>query len=287
MNAPDAIERDAWAKVNLALSVGPADDAGMHPICSWICCVDLRDRVRVERLPEPAPSEFDLRWEDGSPVAWATQTDLVVRAHALLEREAGRTLAVRISLRKTIPDGGGLGGGSSDAASTMLALDELFGLGFGPDRLRALSPELGSDIAFFLDASAPPRPAIVSGLGERIERIGALEGAVTLVCPPFGCSTRDVYRAYDGSPVALREQDVRALARGPIEPWRLFNDLALPSERVEARLAELRTYLEGVLGLPVLVSGSGSTLLVIGPEGASERARLAAPSCRVIPTRFV
>ncbi len=281
------IEKSAWAKVNLALSVGAPDPAGMHPVCSWMSCVDLRGRLRVERLGDGAPSEFDRRWEDGSPVSWAPQDDLVVRAHALLERETGRELPVRIELSKTIPDGGGLGGGSSDAAATLLAIDELYELGLGADGLRAISPKLGSDIAFFLDDRSPPRPAIVSGLGERIERVGPVAGGVTLVCPPFGCPTGAVYRAYDEAPADLREADVREMASAPPDPQRLFNDLASPAERVEPRLGELRAYLAGVLGLPVHVSGSGSTLMVIGPEGASERARLAAPSCRVLPTRFV
>ena len=287
MNPTETIERSAWAKVNLALSVGPANDSGMHPICSWMACVDLCDRIRISRLSDGDPSVFDLGWEDGSPVGWDAADDLIVRAHTLMERECGRALPVRIELLKTIPDGGGLGGGSSNAGAVMLALDERFGLGLGLERLRKLSAHLGSDVAFFIDDQSPPRAAIVSGLGDRIERVGPVSGEVTLVCPPFGCPTGAVYLAYDEAPGELRERDVRDMALLTPDPERMFNDLAPPAERVEPRLADLRSFLQGVLGHSVHVSGSGSTLLVIGPEGASERARLAAPSCRVIPTRFV
>ncbi|MFI4897331.1 MAG: 4-(cytidine 5'-diphospho)-2-C-methyl-D-erythritol kinase [Phycisphaerales bacterium JB059] len=289
MSEPATISRPAHAKVNLALSVAPPEPSGMHPICSWMACVDLADDLTLTRLGPEAPSAFDLRWEDGSPVGWGTEADLTFRAHAALEGALGRRLPVRVELRKTIPDGGGLGGGSSDAASLLLALNDLFGLGRTIDELREVARPLGSDIAFFLDevGRRVPRPAIVSGLGDRIERTGALRGEVTLVSPPFGCATGRVYRAYDREPGALREEAVRAMAEAPPEASRLFNDLAVAAERVEPRLGELRSYLAGALGLPVHVSGSGSTLFVIGPEGSAERTRLSAPSCRVLPTRFV
>lgn len=289
MTPHDTLTRPAHAKLNLALSVGPPGPEGMHPVCSWMACVDIADRLTLTRLAPGAPSQFDLRWEDGSSVAWATETDLTVRAHAALERALGRDLPVRLELSKTIPDAGGLGGGSSDAASLLLALNDLFGLSAPIETLREVARPLGSDIAFFLDEPArlAPRPAIVSGLGERVERAPALDGEVTLVCPPFGCATGPVYRAYDASPAELRSDEVRAMAAGAPDPGRLFNDLARPAERVEPRLADLRAYLSGALGLPVHVSGSGSTLFVLGPEGSAERARLSAPSCRVLPTRFV
>lgn len=287
MPSTRTIERLALAKINLALSVAPPGESGMHPICSWMSCVDVSDTLRITRLGEGDTSAFDLRWADGSPVEWDHASDLGVRAHALLEREAGRPLPVRVELSKSIPAGGGLGGGSSDAACVMLALDELFDLGLGAERLAEFSQVLGSDIAFFIDDASPPRPAIVSGLGERVERLTRISDEVTLVCPPFGCATGGVYRAYDEAPVALREDDVRSMALAPPDPERLFNDLAPAAQRVEPRLAELRDYLAAAMGLPVHVSGSGSTLFVIGPEGTAERVRLAAPSCRVLPTRFV
>ncbi len=295
MSPPEAnaIETRVHAKINLALSVGPPIPAGepgegLHPICSWMACIDLADTLRVERLGEGEQSVFDLARDDGAPVGWEAGDDLAVRALRALETHAGRPLPARLTLRKSIPDGGGLGGGSGDAAAVLQAIDELFGLSLGIDRLGKVSKSIGSDVAFFLDEHAPPRPAIVSGLGDRIDRVARVEQQLTLVCPPFGCRTGAVYRAYDAAPNPLRAHEVAQLVKaGGVDPRRLFNDLAPAAERVEPALAELRARLADALGLPVHMSGSGSTLFVVGGADVAERARAAAPECRVIPTRLV
>lgn len=286
------IERPVHAKVNLALAVGPPippgePHAGHHPICSWMACLDLCDRLRIERLADGRASEFDIAWDDARPVEWRPETDLAVRAHALLEAHAGRALPVRLALRKSIPAGGGLGGGSADAASTLLVLRDLFHLDLAAPALAALASRLGSDVAFFLDDESPPRPAIVSGLGDRIERLARASAELILVCPPFGCPTGAVYRAYDDSAAPLRETEVRRLAgAGAPDASSLFNDLTRPAERVEPRLAALRARLTSALGVPVHMSGSGSTLFVLGGAALARPAAAAAPECRVLTTRL-
>src|SRR6185295_18407432 len=123
--------------VNLALSVGPplpAGDprAGMHPIASWMHAIDLCDEVWITRLVTGA-SRLDIAWADDaprpSPIDWPSEKDLAFRAHRLLEGDTGRALPAAIRIAKRIPVGGGLGGGSSDAAATLLALNDLFALG--------------------------------------------------------------------------------------------------------------------------------------------------------------
>ncbi|MEZ6242579.1 MAG: hypothetical protein R3B57_05995 [Phycisphaerales bacterium] len=259
----------------------------MHPICSWMACIDLCERLRVERLDAEAQSVFDITWDDGAPVAWDLASDLCVRAHALLEEHTGQALPVRVALYKSIPAGGGLGGGSADAGAMLQALRELFDLGLDDDELASLSRRLGSDVAYFLDAESPPRPAIVSGLGDRIERLPRVRGELVLICPPFGCPTGGVYRAYDVSTNPVRESDIRALASaGVVDSPSLFNDLTSPAERVEPRLAELRSRLAETLETPVHMSGSGSTLFVVGGAELAQTARAAAPECRVLTTRL-
>jgi len=272
-----AIVRAACAKVNLALAVGPPDSGGMHPIASWMAPIDLADDITLTRLPEGAESRCEIAWAADaprpSPIDWPVESDLGVRAHRLLEEEVGRPLPVRLEVRKRIPVGGGLGGGSSDAAAVLMGVSELFELGVPEGRLAALSRRLGSDVAFFLDAevgSGPPRPAIVTGLGDRIERVARVPAELTLLLPPFGCPTGPVYRAYDeGGPAPLREAEVRALAaearRTGQVPWeRLFNDLAEPAARAVPAFGELVGRLqlaaEKAGAGPVCVSGSGSTL---------------------------
>lgn len=292
------VERKAYAKVNLALAVGAPDAArdGMHPIASWMHAIDLADDVVIERHDGPPLAQHHVVWHDGSPVEWPAQDDLAVRAHLLLEREIGRPLPVRIEVIKRIPAGGGLGGGSADAAAVLMGLDELFGLGLGERRLQDMAWRLGSDIPFFIDAGedgvgmGPPRPALVMEFGDRIERLAPAEAELLLACPPFGCATGRVYGAFDeAGPGQLAMGAVRGLALArPIEAGALFNDLASAAEAVEPALGEVRRQLATAVGLPVHVSGSGSTLFVLGPGGELvERAAEALPELAFISARLV
>lgn len=285
------IEALAHAKVNLALAVGaplPAGGphAGLHPVCSWMHALELGDHVRVERLGDGARSSFAGAWDDGSPLAWGPADDLASRAHRAIEARAGRPLPAAVRVTKRTPAGGGLGGGSGDAAAVLLALDELFGLELGERALREVALGLGSDVPFFVDAAAwaerrAPRPAIVSGVGERVERLDRRAGDLVLVCPPFGCATGAVYRAFDDAPGAgLDGARVRRAAGGPVGGG--FNDLAEPAGRVEPRLRDLLTALAPTGRWAV--SGSGSTVYAFGADaGEAERA---APGCRVVRTRL-
>lgn len=281
---------EAHAKVNLALSVGaPVPPDGYHPIASWMAPITLHDTVRVEPLPAGAQSSYDLAWADDaprpSPIDWPLERDLAVRAHRLLElacAQRPRSLPARVSVRKRVPVGGGLGGGSADAAAALLALDAAFELGLGLGDLAALGLRLGSDVPFFLDGPhRPPRPALVGGLGEAVERLEHLPGQMCLVLPPFGCPTGEVYRALDagrGQPGGHADADrVRALAGGSRRAGRLpdrglFNDLEAPACAVRPQLGALLAALRGA-GVLAMVTGSGST--VICPHAAQGQVRSA------------
>lgn len=301
MPNPEPVVRRAYAKVNLALAVGPAiaparAGAGYHPIASWLHAIDLFDDVAARRLPEGAASRHRVAWAADaprpSPIDWPIEKDLAVRAHRALEAAAGQELPVELTVTKRVPVGGGFGGGSSDAAATLVLLDELFGLGLGRERLAAIGLKLGSDVPFFVD-DAPPRPAVVAGLGERVERQRRVEGEVVLVLALFGCATGAVYRAFDERAGAeLREAPVKSLAAGGrIESGALFNDLAWAAERAEPRLGELRRRAEAVAGGPVQMTGSGSALFIpVAPgSGAAVEAKLRAKlaDVGVVRTRLV
>lgn len=257
------ISARAWGKINLALAVGPPEPAGSakpgwHRICSWFAPVLLHDELTLERLDdERAPSAFTISWCEDAPVVsaidWPMEKDLCVRALRLLEQRVGRPLGVKMSLRKRIPVGGGMGGGSSDAASMLLAVDRLFDLKLGRAELRALGAKLGSDVAFFIDDEIdgdaadsgdgdgdgadddegdvdlivaelrrawdrPPRSAVVSGFGETIERVETPSEDVLLIVPGFGCPTQAVYKAFDAKPTArVEEERVRELVQRAAE----------------------------------------------------------------------
>lgn len=275
----------AYAKVNLALAVGPrlrADHpkAGYHPIASWMSCIELFDEITITRLGDHEQSRYTRRWGAGaphrSPIDWSIEKDLAVSAHRALEREARRPLPVEMDLVKRIPVGGGLGGGSSDAAGVLRAVDGLFGLGLGVPRLAGLGAALGSDVPFFLDSRDPARQALVTDLGESVKRLEPARSGLLLLVPPFECKTAQVYRALDAlasgdSDLGRAEGCVRASAEGGGPGGAgLFNDLAGAAAHVEKRLATLSVNAWELAGLPVLLSGSGSSLFVVCPEGEQD-----------------
>jgi len=272
------VTRKAPAKVNLALSVGRArDEDGYHPICSWMTRIDLADDLEVTRLEDDYLSRYAILWKPDAPkktpIDWSITKDLAVRAHQLLEREAGRSLPVQLKLEKRIPVGAGLGGGSSDAAAMMLAVRDLFDLDVTDDRLTDLAMELGSDIAYFLTDG----PAIVEGLGETITPSPPVAACMALVIPDFGCHTGAVYRQFDAKPRGDVDTDrVRALANGgSIDPEALFNDLEDPALAVAPDLEALMDAVEKAAdGRRAHITGSGSGIFVLC-DGRRDAGRIA------------
>ena len=265
------------AKVNLALSVGSPDQRGLHPIASWMVVVDFGDDLMLD----PASSGsggFRIDLAQDAPAAfavdWPVEQDLAARAHRVLEQHIGRPLPVRIALRKRIPPGAGLGGGSSDAASTLLGLRDLFDLDTDDGELQQLAMTLGSDVGFLVRAALGETSCLVSGLGERVEPLPQASALhLVLIFPGFGCPTRLVYDAFDRSRPCAPErrpdfERVRNLAtRTPLAVDGPFNDLWGAARDVQPGLATIHSDLERHLQCAVHLSGSGSTLFALGRDG--------------------
>lgn len=255
--------------------------AGWHRICSLFSCIDLCDELALTPLPRGL-SRFSIRWADGAPVPseidWPIEEDLTFRAHAMAEALVGRELPVEVVLTKRIPVGGGMGGGSSNAAAMLRGLSELFGL--DPASLPLIGAKLGSDVPFFLDAEArvgePARPALVEGFGERMTRRTPIRSDIVLICPPLACPTPAVYRAFDRHLLEVRsfrfrEPEARTIFESslPLRSQALFNDLTEPALAVAPALREIHACASKVIS-PIHVTGSGSTLFALVPEsGAS------------------
>lgn len=256
----------APAKLNLALSVGPPGVDRMHPISSWMVTVDLHDELHLTRLEPESLSRYAILWHAEarrrSEIDWSITRDLAVRAHLALQERVGRELPVQARLEKRIPVGGGLGGGSSDAAAMLRGVNRLFELGLDAAELAAIGQELGSDVPFLVHGGS----AIVEGLGERLER-REVSRAIHLVVafPSVGCPTGPVYAAFDDAPGAkLRPESVRALASAPaIDPAAPFNDLLPAALRVAPTLRDDIDELAAIAERPVHLSGSGSTLFIV------------------------
>lgn len=293
---PESIELSAYAKVNLALSVGgPVPPKGYHPIASWFACVELADRIVLERNSRPG-LKVQLRWASDAPrpteIDWPMEKDLGVRAVGALETHVGRSLPVKMLVEKRVPVGGGLGGGSADAAGVLVGLNALYELGLSAEVLASIGSTLGSDVPFFIDEAAlgngpatAARMALVTGFGEKLERVeqaSRLRGvSVVLIMPACGCPTGAVYAAFDAEITRAGRLDqgadearvrgliTSAVTSGRVDGETLFNDLASPAETVEPRVKVVREKIGAALGPThqVHITGSGSTMFVVVNEG--------------------
>lgn len=246
----------AAAKVNLTLHVLGRRPDGYHDIVSWVAPINLFDTLTVRTSSAGLSCRCDmpdLPLDDGN---------LVVRAVRLAAETAGRTADVEIDLHKRIPISAGLGGGSSDAAATLRALARLWRLDWPMARLQDLAARLGSDVPLFLAGGQ----CIVRGRGEIVEPVEQpWRGYCVLLIPPFGVSTQRAYAAFSPSVARSTQEkptELAALPAARLRP-RLFNDLEPAAFRVEPRLAALHAAVDGLEGVPVRVTGSGSALFAI------------------------
>jgi 4-diphosphocytidyl-2-C-methyl-D-erythritol kinase len=256
----------ASAKVNLTLEVLGRRPDGYHEVATVLQAVDLFDRVMVEDAPA-----LELRSDD--PDLPTDERNLIVRAARLLREAAGIDRGARIRLAKRIPVAAGLGGGSSDAAAALAALNRLWGLRWPRRRLEALGVQLGMDVPFFLGTS----PAVGRGRGELLEPLDMRGGhALVLVNPRVPLAARAVYErvpaGWRAEPAATARM-VRAL-RGRNEARvaeALTNHLEGPAEAMLPVIGRMKAALMAAGALGALMSGSGPT--VFGLARSYEHAR--------------
>jgi 4-diphosphocytidyl-2-C-methyl-D-erythritol kinase len=261
---PAALSVRAPAKVNLFLEVTGRRPDGYHDLRTLLVAVSLFDVLAF--APGPA-----LRLSCTDPKLGTGPENLVVRAAELLHRHTGTRAGADIALTKRIPVQAGLGGGSSDAAATLVGLNRLWKLSLPRGELMRLAAELGSDVPFFLGR----RAAWCTGRGEVVTpwRLGRRLHLV-LACPPFGLATADVYRrvevpARPKSGAALMEA-VAAGDAGEIGR-RLFNRLQAPALALRPELTDWLARLAAADPLGCLVSGSGSTVFALARDAADGR----------------
>jgi len=175
----------APAKLNLFLHVVGRRSDGYHLLQTVFRLIDCCDRLRYSPRPSPNVSL-------AQPLPGVEEGDeLCVRAARLLQRETGCRRGVEISIRKCIPMGGGLGGGSSDAATTLIALNRLWNLGLSRQRLAKLGIALGTDVPFFLCGEN----AFGEGVGEQLEPVILPRAWYVLLVPPVAVPTREIFAA--------------------------------------------------------------------------------------------
>jgi len=288
------------AKLNLFLRVARPRADGFHPLLSWMCRISLFDTITFERTTERG--RVSLTCDD--PALATDESNLIVRAVRALdaslinagERSRLGDSGLAISLHKRIPQGGGLGGGSSNAGTTLLALDDLWESRRGRDFLHDIAAKIGSDVPFFIHGPS----SVCTGRGEIIQPTPAPQARhACLFMPDMHLATPAVYRKFDEllTPATVDEDELRGLSftvessgeemhhlkaspatievdraggpeHGALLPaaelmTRLVNDLEPAAFALQPALATLRLQLQQTLGRVVRMSGSGSTLFTL------------------------
>jgi 4-diphosphocytidyl-2-C-methyl-D-erythritol kinase len=266
-----AVTAFAPAKVNLYLHVTGRRDDGYHLLDSLVAFVDIGDRLRAE----PAASlSLTIDGPEAADLAAAGDDNLVLRAARLLADQAGITTGAALQLDKHLPVAAGIGGGSSDAAATLLALKRLWRISLEDEALCALGARLGADIP----ACLYRRAVWVGGIGERLEPAGSLpEAGILLVNPRRALPTAAVFAARRGPFGQLGRfgpmpSIASALARA-LMPCR--NDLTEAAiglvPEIAAALARLGRFPGCLLAR---MSGSGATCFALfADRAAAEEAR--------------
>lgn len=265
------IEVKAPAKLNLFLHITGRRDDGYHLLQSLFVPIALYDSLSFRQ------NSLGLVRRLSAIDGIAEDDDLVVKAARLLKVHVSKPeLGVDIELHKVIPSGAGLGGGSSDAASTLVALNDLWDLGLSIDELLPLALQLGADVPFFLDAE----PAIVEGIGEHITQLSSglsmrlNQAHYVLFVPKLPIPTPSIFKdpslKRDTGKLTLAELEL-AIAQAE-QPWQYgHNDLEPVACAQHPALEAMRQFLYD-LGLQVRMSGAGSVFFAAYESQAAAKA---------------
>jgi 4-diphosphocytidyl-2-C-methyl-D-erythritol kinase len=270
----DFIDLPAPAKLNLFLHVVGQRDDGYHLIRSVFLPIDWMDSLSLARRID---GDVRLRVVEGPAPTGDPAQDLAVRAARALQRATGCRLGADLELRKRVPTGAGLGGGSSDAATTLIGLNQLWQLGLRRAELSQIGLSLGADVPFFLGQG----PALVQGIGEHLSPLPpghpwAQPQGWAVLKPPASVPTAAVFRHPDlprpwansptGQPVAHDAAILVGFAESGLSAFQalpgpvLRNDLQAVAQAIEPQISEGLQWLQ-TQGLPSpQMSGSGSAV---------------------------
>ena len=236
------------AKLNLFLHTIQKREDGFTEILSFFQAVDLQDTIQIQKAEK---DELTC----SHPSIPLDSSNTILRALDLFREKTNLSTPVHIHLEKKIPIEAGLGGGSSNAATTLWALNELFQQKLSNTTLQEWGAEIGSDVPFFFATGQ----ALVKGRGEIIEPLH-LEKFFScwLAKPEFGLSAKEVYQALDFSKVPKRS------FLENIDSMEYVNDLEIPAFALQPRLRKIREHLLNMGFSQVVMTGSGSTFFCLG-----------------------
>ena len=268
----EKITLPAFAKINLGLRVRGRRADGYHEISTVFQTVTLHDRLTFE-----AGQDERLELVCSDPEVPADESNLVLRAARALRERYGARLGARVFLEKRIPAGGGLGGGSSDAAVALLALARLWGIGTNKGELAEVAGRLGADVPFFLTGGT----ALGTGTGTDVTPLE--DGAkieLVVVTPGVRVSTAEAYRGLN-APALTKGEGVANLSVSRAEAGFsdslcgvMSNDFEPVVVRLHPEVGRARDALAGAGARRAMLSGSGSSVFgVFDSKGEAGRAR--------------
>ncbi len=266
MLAEDRVSVRCAAKINLYLEVTGKRPDGYHDIVTFFQPVSLYDILRFAR----GTNGIELTGNDPE-IAW-NETNLCWKAAEAIFLRAGYSGGVRIEVQKDIPAGAGMGGGSSDAAAVLFALNRLFGFGFDTSDLMEIGLSIGSDVPFFIYG----KPAVGRGRGEILEGVPGLSGGwIVIVKPDVSIST---LWAYENLKIMLTKKEGKAKLNWLLEGLRNFRSARFETfnsfeDLVKPRYPEIGEVLEILRHEGAILSSmSGSGSACFGLFGREDRA---------------
>ena len=256
----------APAKINLYLRVVGRRKDGYHLLDTVLVPISLYDEIEIQRLKaardRTRPSASPIKITCDHPLVPAGKKNLVFQAADLIMKTAGVDQPISIHVRKRIPVGAGLGGGSSDAAATLVALNRLFRLRYSMRKLEKLGLSLGADVPFFIRR----RPARARGIGERLTPLANFPLLwLVILYPGFPVSTAWVYRHSRPKLTKPKVNTSITCSRSSFAKLReiLVNDLEAVAIAKHPRIGMLKERLRCEEADGVLMSGSGSSVFGI------------------------
>jgi len=258
------MEIKSFAKVNLYLEITGKRPDGYHELITVMCLIDLHDTLRIE-FQTP-----DTRLTCNHPDVPTDASNLVLKAAQAFFQATGRSDPISVSIDKNIPVGAGLGGGSSNAAAMLTALNDYYQQPLGREALMRLAGGIGADVPFFIYG----RPAVATGIGERLTAFDHLpEMPILLIYPGKPVSTAEVYQRLNFGLTKSKKINTQITfrhIRKKVIPALLHNDLERPAFAINPEIAHSKTVLLAQGAAGALMSGSGSSVFGIyaNPEDA-------------------
>lgn len=242
------------AKINLGLNVVSKRPDGYHNLETVFYPVPLCDTLEINMSDEKTSLTLS-----GTPLEGDPEQNLVIKAYrAVCEQHP--LPEVKISLDKHIPSQAGMGGGSSDCAFTIKALNEMFNIGMSDDEMRGIASKLGADCPFFIN----PTPSFAQGIGENLKPIDfSLEGYwISIIKPTFAVSTREAFSRIVPKHPAERCDNI---VLGNIKDWKghLINDFEDSVFNIHPELADIKRRFYDMGAVYSCMSGSGSAMVAL------------------------